>query len=54
MMLHLLLAMGATFGNIGARSVNNSRLDFNWLSTIFEPSIDWNPFALTYIANEAK
>jgi hypothetical protein len=50
----LSLAMGATFGNIVARSVKNSGLDAAWWSAISEPAIDWNPFALTYIANEAK
>ena len=50
----LSLAMGATFGNIVQRSVKNSGLDAAWWSAISEPAIDWNPFALTYIANEAK
>ena len=44
----------ASAANIIARSINNSRLDFNWFKSIFEPSMDWNPFAVSYMANEAK
>jgi hypothetical protein len=47
-------AVIASAANIIARSINNSRLDFNWFKSIFEPSMDWNPFAVAYMANEAK
>jgi hypothetical protein len=44
----------ATFANLCYRTVKNSSLDANWVSAIFDVSMDWNPFAATYLANEAK
>jgi len=50
---HLSDAFRATFANLVHRTVKNSSLDANWVSAIFDVSMDWNPFATTYLANEA-
>jgi hypothetical protein len=42
----------AALANIGAKSLYNSTLDFNWVKSIFEISADWNPFAVMYATRE--
>jgi hypothetical protein len=42
----------ASLANIGAKSLYNSTLDFNWVKSIFEISADWNPFAIMYATRE--
>ena len=51
---HLDDAMAATWANLAYRTVKNSSLDFAWWNSIFDISMDWNPFAIAYIGNEAK
>lgn len=47
-------ALGATFAGLIYRTVYNSSLDTAWWHSIFDISMDFNPFAFTYIGNEAK
>lgn len=51
---HLEDAGQATFANFIYRTVYNSKLDAAWWESIFNISMDFNPFAVTYIGNEAK
>lgn len=51
---HLDDVMAATWANLAYRTVKNSSLDFAWWNSIFDISMDWNPFAISYIGNEAK
>jgi hypothetical protein len=51
---HLDDAMAATWANLAYRTVKNSSLDFAWWNSIFDISMDWNPFAISYIGNEAR
>lgn len=51
---HMSDAMYATFANLVYRTVKNSTLDANWISAIFDVSMDWNPMAVVYVGNEAK
>lgn len=45
-------AMYATWANLVYRTIKYSSLDFAWWNAIFEVSMDWNPFSISYIANE--
>ena len=47
-------ALYATFAGLSAKTLTNSSLDFAWWNALFEPSMDWNPFAVSYLGNEAK
>lgn len=51
---HMSDAFMATFANLCYRTFKNSSLDANWINAIFDVSMDWNPFATTYLANETK
>jgi hypothetical protein len=51
---HMSDAFTATFANLCYRTFKNSSLDANWISAIFDVSMDWNPFATTYLVNECK
>lgn len=44
----------ATWTHLIYKTVYNSSLDFAWWNSIFEISMDWNPFAISYVVNEAK
>jgi hypothetical protein len=43
----------AAFVGFIYKTVYNSKLDAAWWESIFNISMDWNPFAVTYIGNEA-
>lgn len=51
---HMDDAMMATFAQLCAKTVKNSSLDAAWWSSIFDVSMDWNPFAISYLGNEVK
>lgn len=36
------------------RTFNYAKLDFFWWESIFSPTIDWNPFAFSYLTNAAE
>ena len=33
------------------KTVHNSALDFNAINSLFDISLDWNPFAVSYMSN---
>ena len=47
-------ALSATFAGLVSKTVKNSSLDFAWWEAIFNVSMDWNPFSLSYVAREAQ
>ncbi len=47
-------ALGATFAGLMYKTVYNSKLDMAWWESIFNVSMDWNPFVVSYVGNEAK
>ena len=51
---HMSDAIEATFANLCAKTVRNSSLDAAWWSSIFDITMDWNPFAISYLGNEFK
>lgn len=36
------------------KTFNYAKLDFFWWDSIFSPTIDWNPFAFSYLTNAAE
>lgn len=40
--------------NIGIKSVRNSFLDFNYISSIGDPAVQWTPFSFEYLINQAS
>lgn len=50
---HLADAGEATFAGFLYKTVYNSKLDAAWWESIFSISMDFNPFVVTYIGNEA-
>lgn len=44
----------AAFTGLVYKTVYNSKLDAAWWESIFNISMDFNPFAVTYVGNEAK
>lgn len=49
---HMDDAMQATLASFIHRTVKSSGLDFAWWKAIFDISMDWNPMAISYMANE--
>jgi hypothetical protein len=47
-------AMRATFAGLVYKTVYNSKLDMAWWESIFNVSMDWNPFVVSYVGNEAS
>lgn len=44
----------ATFANIAHRTMKNASADFNWIKSIFDVTLDANPFALASLARTAS
>lgn len=49
---HMDDAMQATLASFIHKTVKSSGLDFAWWHAIFDVSMDWNPMAISYMANE--
>ena len=47
-------ALTAAYAGLVYKTVYNSKLDMAWWESIFNVSMDWNPFVVSYIGNEAK
>ena len=47
-------ALAATGVNFLYKTVHNSALDMNFLSSIFETSVDWNPFSLSFMSSQVS
>ena len=47
-------ALIATEVNFLYKTVHNSALDMNFLSSIFETSVDWNPFSLSFMSSQVS
>lgn len=47
-------ALYAAYAGLVYKTVYNSKLDMAWWESIFNVSMDWNPFVVSYIGNEAK
>lgn len=47
-------ALTATGANFLYKTVHNSALDMNFLSSIFETSVDWNPFSLSFMSSQVS
>ena len=47
-------ALAATGANFLYKTVYNSALDMNFLSSIFETSVDWNPFSLSFMSSQVS
>ena len=48
---HMDDAFAASAAQLLYKTVNNSALDFNAFNSLFDMSVDWNPFALSYMTN---
>lgn len=50
---HIDDVFAATFAGLAYKTVYNSKLDMAWWESIFDVSMDWNPFVVSYVGNEA-
>lgn len=50
----LIEGLEASAANVILKSIQKSFLDFNFIASIGEPGITWNPFAFTWIVNTIK
>ena len=47
-------ALSATGANFLYKTVYNSALDMHFFKSIFETSIDWNPFSLSFMSSQVS